>query len=463
MNARIGNWLIGIALAAIAVAFATLQGRFAVTEDASRWTWAAIATIAFVAVSAWYLWPRKQTLTKKTSTIVVFATQTGFAQELAQKTAAQIPNAVAIAIDRLSPEKLARFSKSYWIVSTTGEGDPPDMAMSFLSNSSDLKLNGHEYAVLALGDRAYSHFCAFGHFMSNWLRSRGADEVQPIIEVNNADQTALEQWQKSIGLSALHIDAPEPFVEWTLAERKLLNPDSLGWPTYLISLKPRGELPTWRAGDIAQIAQWSGAEDIDSKDWREYSIASIPFEGSLNLLVRLTHNANGEYGLVSGLLCQTLNEGDSIALRIRANPSFHAPVDGRPMILIGNGTGIAGLRSLIRARIGRNHRRNWLIFGERQREKDFYFEYELRTWHEQGKLEKLDVTFSRDPSNSYVYHALENNAETIKQWIVEGADIFVCGSRASMGADVDRVLRTMLGNEVVEQLIRENRYRRDVY
>ena len=133
------------------------------------------------------------------------------------------------------------------------------------------------------------------------------------------------------------------------------------------------------------------------------------------------------------------------------------------MILIGNGTGIAGLRSLIRARIGRNHRRNWLIFGERQREKDFYFEYELRTWHEQGKLEKLDVTFSRDPSNSYVYHALENNAETIKQWIVEGADIFVCGSRASMGADVDRVLRTMLGNEVVEQLIRENRYRRDVY
>ena len=53
MNARIGNWLIGIALAAIAVAFATLQGRFAVTEDASRWTWGAIATIAFVAVSAW--------------------------------------------------------------------------------------------------------------------------------------------------------------------------------------------------------------------------------------------------------------------------------------------------------------------------------------------------------------------------------------------------------------------------
>ncbi len=37
-----------------------------------------------------------------------------------------------------------------------------------------------------------------------------------------------------------------------------------------------------------------------------------------------------------------------------AHPSdsgFHAPSDGRPLILIGNGTGLAGLRSLLKARI----------------------------------------------------------------------------------------------------------------
>lgn len=458
-----GNWLIGLLLAAIAVAFATLQGHFVLTDDGSRWIWALLATTAFIALSVMYLRPRRNSLSKNNSSIVVYATQTGFAHELAKKTASQLPGSAAVAIDRITPEMLSRVSRSYWIVSTTGEGDPPDMALSFLNNGNDLKLPGREFALLALGDRAYSNFCAFGHFMSNWLRSRGADELQPLIEVNNADQIALEQWQKSIGISSLPIEGPLPFQEWTLAQRTLLNPDSLGWPTYLIALQPQGELPTWRGGDIAQISEWTGTGDIDSTQWREYSIASIPFEGSLNLLVRLTQNSSGGYGLISGLLCQALSIGDSVALRIRENPSFHAPVDGRPMILVGNGTGMAGLRSLIRGRLGRNHRRNWLIFGERQREKDFYFEDELRAWHSEGKLEKLDVTFSRDPSNSYVYHALENNAETIKQWVAEGADIFVCGSRASMGADVDRVLRAVLGNDEVEQLIRENRYRRDVY
>jgi sulfite reductase (NADPH) flavoprotein alpha-component len=54
-------------------------------------------------------------------------------------------------------------------------------------------------------------------------------------------------------------------------------------------------------------------------------------------------------------------------MRIRANRSFHGPEAATPLILIGNGTGLAGLRAHWKARAGRPHGGTWLMFGERTR------------------------------------------------------------------------------------------------
>src|SRR5690606_6018237 len=129
---------------------------------------------------------------------------------------------------------------------------------------------------------------------------------------------------------------------------------------------------------------------------REYSIASMPHEGSLQLLVRHMRRPDGRSGLGSGWLCGHATPGDDIDLRIRANPNFHPPAPERPLLLVGNGTGIAGLRAHLAARVAAGARRNWLLFGERNRDRDFHYRGDIERWQADGFIERLDLAFSRD-------------------------------------------------------------------
>jgi sulfite reductase (NADPH) flavoprotein alpha-component len=134
------------------------------------------------------------------------------------------------------------------------------------------------------------------------------------------------------------------------------------------------------------------------------------------------------------------------------------------MILVGNGTGIAGLRAHLKQRIAAGARRNWLLFGERNAERDFFYGDEIRQWQAQGWLERVDLAFSRDQAERiYVQHKLQENAELLRRWLDEGACLFVCGSLDGMAPGVDRVLRQAIGDDAVENLMIEGRYRRDVY
>jgi len=44
-----------------------------------------------------------------------------------------------------------------------------------------------------------------------------------------------------------------------------------------------------------------------------------------------------------------------------------------------------------------------------------------------------------------------------------GGSIYVCGSLHGMAEGVDAVLREVLGNDPVDALLNDGRYRRDVY
>ena len=176
------------------------------------------------------------------------------------------------------------------------------------------------------------------------------------------------------------------------------------------------------------------------------------------------HHADGTAGLGSGWLCRHAQPGDAIALRIRRNPNFHPPAADVPMILIGNGTGLAGLRAHLKARALAGATRNWLLFGERQRAHDAFLADELAAWQAQGLLPHLDLTFSRDgDAHRYVQHALASHANRLRQWVDEGAAVYVCGSLAGMAPDVDATLRRILGEDKIEALRTAGRYRRDVY
>jgi len=216
--------------------------------------------------------------------------------------------------------------------------------------------------------------------------------------------------------------------------------------------------------DYASIHAEAILSTLKTLPHREYSIASIPLDGALELLIRQTHYADGRLGIGSGWLTEYAAMKSDIALRIRENSAFHPPAKNIPLILIGNGTGIAGLRAHLKARCALQQNNNWLIFGERNAAHDFYFKDELYNWQNQGLLTRIDTAFSRDQVESiYVQDIVKSSASDILKWVENGAAIYVCGSASSMAPAVHNELLELLGEAILSALTTSGRYRRDVY
>ena len=110
-----------------------------------------------------------------------------------------------------------------------------------------------------------------------------------------------------------------------------------------------------------------------------------------------------------------------VGLRVRVNRGFHGPDDATPLILIGNGTGIAGLRAHLKARSASGGGA-WMLFGERARAHDAFFNAELQAWLAAGVVTRLDRCFSRDPGDGrYVQHLIAAHADALSAWVARGA------------------------------------------
>ncbi|MGE0119528.1 MAG: PepSY domain-containing protein [Dongiaceae bacterium] len=457
--------------------------------------------------------------------LVAFASQSGTAEQLAWQTAGLLRSGgLSVAVEplaRISTAQLAGVDRAMFVVSTFGEGEPPDEARSFMRTvmGQTTALAHLSYGLLAMGDRRFAEFCGFGRALDGWLRRQGARALFDRVEADDADAGALRHWQHHLRRLAGTTDqpdwAPPPYEQWRLVERRLLNP-GCPWPTYHIALVAADPARAqWTAGDIAEIgprhaadritdftaaaglegdalvtvngggerladllarsllpqpddiaglSPQAAADRLEPLPHREYSIASIPEDGRLHLLVRQMRDTDSRLGLGSGWLTEFARIDDPVALRIRRNPSFHPPADDRPLILIGNGTGLAGLRAHLKQRACLSHRRNWLIFGERHGAHDFYYRDEIERWQAEGLLERLDLAFSRDQAERiYVQRRLRDAAPAVRGWIAAGAAVYVCGSLQGMAPGVEEALVALVGTERLEQMAKDGRYRRDVY
>lgn len=407
--------------------------------------------------------------------LVLHATQTGQAETIAWQTARWLhAGGTAVRVMPLNELDLATLqgaTRALFVASTYGEGDAPDGASAFveLAMGARAQLSGLRYALLALGDRQYAHFCGFGRRLDAWLRESGAVPAFERIDVDNSDDAALASWrgQWQVEGADTTIDTPdaEAFQPWRLVAREHLNPGSAGAPIYHLAFAPApGMAPHWASGDLVQVAPAS-----DPARPRDYSIASIPADGELQLLVRQERHPDGSLGAASGLLTSTLALGETLALRLRAHRNFRLNANaGRPLILIGNGTGLAGLRAHLRERVVRGQRDNWLVFGERSAQHDFLYREELEAWQAEGALARLDMVFSRDEEalhgeRRYVQHRLLQAADELLAWLERGAAIYVCGSLQGMASGVDAALRQIAGSARLQEIAAAGRYRRDVY
>lgn len=289
------------------------------TIGSTRLIAACVVVALYLAATIWFLRPlrRRRSLpadaAERATTLVAYASQTGFAEQLAAQTAKSLATAAAsvrvASLADLDADDLPGIEQVLFVVSTTGEGDAPDPAAKFVRDTlgRPVSLSNLRYGVLALGDREYDNFCAFGHRLDSWLRHQGATPLFDLVEVDNGDEGALRHWQHQLSVLSDSPDLPDwetpRYERWRLIERRLVNAGSAGDPCFHIALQPcDGVKAQWSAGDIAEIdprnSTWN-ERAAETLPHREYSIASLPADGAIHLLVRQMHRPGGEPGLDS--------------------------------------------------------------------------------------------------------------------------------------------------------------------
>ncbi|CAN8067332.1 unnamed protein product [Agarophyton chilense] len=143
--------------------------------------------------------------------LVLYATEYGFAREVALHVAACLAPFVSVRVLNVSHYSLVDFASEtfmLFICSTTGDGVPPTEAADFrdaLAASHILLPASLHVAVLALGDRAYPHFCRAGAIFDALFAT--CPRLVPRTDVNQENWQLIQNWTDRVS------SAIAPFVQ----------------------------------------------------------------------------------------------------------------------------------------------------------------------------------------------------------------------------------------------------------
>jgi sulfite reductase (NADPH) flavoprotein alpha-component len=137
--------------------------------------------------------------------LIAYGTETGNSQSIAEELATvfeaqQFPYELKN-LSSLRARHLTGYQFIFIICSTHGDGDPPEPVHLFYTSLMDEnapRLSDVRYAVLALGDSSYPHFCATGKEIDDRLAGLGATRVlfRQDCDVDYADTA--KQWIESL-------------------------------------------------------------------------------------------------------------------------------------------------------------------------------------------------------------------------------------------------------------------------
>jgi sulfite reductase (NADPH) flavoprotein alpha-component len=137
--------------------------------------------------------------------LILFGTTTGNAEECATRVAARI--AVSGAKPRLAnmnsyaAAALAAESSVLVVVSTWGDGEPPDDALGFYEGLRKLapgSLKHLRFAVFGLGDTGYENFCGCGKMSEHLLAGLGATALLPRVDADVDYEDNLVAWTSKL-------------------------------------------------------------------------------------------------------------------------------------------------------------------------------------------------------------------------------------------------------------------------
>src|SRR5215207_6746993 len=138
--------------------------------------------------------------TKPKKITIAYGTETGNSKKLASEFAAQakkqgiVPKLVGLDQYRLNDLPKEEFFLT--IVSTQGEGEPPQAARKFYDHihKNGFRLEGVKYGVLALGDTAYPLFCKAGEDVDIQLGKLGGHRILPLQKCDTDYETEAMVW-----------------------------------------------------------------------------------------------------------------------------------------------------------------------------------------------------------------------------------------------------------------------------
>lgn len=141
---------------------------------------------------------------------VLFGSQTGNCQRLAvslsRKLEEQGFKVTVSAMNSFKPNGLKKTENLLLLVSTHGEGEPPDNARAFhefLYSKRAPQLPGLRFSVLALGDTSYEFFCQTGKDFDQKLEELGAQRLSPRVDCDLDYDEPVADWFGQV-ISALN-------------------------------------------------------------------------------------------------------------------------------------------------------------------------------------------------------------------------------------------------------------------
>ncbi len=269
---------------------------------------------------------------------ILYGSQTGngrgVAEELGQGASRRGFAVKLVSLADYKPANIKRESLVSLVISTHGEGDPPDDAElfhEFLLSEKAPQLKNLKFSVLALGDSSYVNYCQTGREFDARLKELGAQQIVPIVECDLDYEEAAAQWAEVVlktlpdelasvaKVPRLHavrpvalFDKRRPFEAEVLTNQKITGAGSSKDVRH-IELSLEGSGLTYEPGDsLAVIAdnppqlieellstlKFSGDEDVRIKDstipirraFRTELEITAPSIGFLNAYAKLANS-----------------------------------------------------------------------------------------------------------------------------------------------------------------------------
>lgn len=258
------------------------------------------------------------------------------------------------------PAALAKAENLLVVVSTWGEGDPPDAAVAyyeaFMSDAMP-KLAGVKFSVCGLGDTSYEHFCKMGKDFDARLAALGAERVHDRADCDVDFQATFDAWLKGALAAfpgAVGSDPVAPAVagsssasshghgEYTkenpytseLLEKILLNGTGSSKEVYHLELSLEGSGLVYEPGDALGILPVNRASMVDEV-LAATGLSANAKVGDKTLVEALLHDfdiTTLQPAIVDKYNAVAQNAALQTLLDEAGRPTLKAWVDGRQLI-----------------------------------------------------------------------------------------------------------------------------------